>query len=228
MNSISNWLPTLAAEIRKAHADVQDAAKTAAERAIEAGHALIEAKTLVEHGQWLPWLREHCALAERTAQLYMKISKLGLESAMVADIGLNAAAKVITIAYPDPFADDPEEGLLEWSIWSLWLLRSGHHAAGVDHHMHWLRRNGWYSPSEYYGDDGDLYRKRVHLRPVPEGVKAEWFAYLAEHKNQPREKIEGELLVIVEGQPDLQLRPSPRRKRKRRSHEARPAKYVIQ
>jgi hypothetical protein len=39
----SNRLPTLAAEIRKAHADVQDAAKTAAQRAIEAGHALLEA-----------------------------------------------------------------------------------------------------------------------------------------------------------------------------------------
>src|SRR5215831_4420357 len=96
----SNRLPILAGEIRKAHADVQDAAKTAAQRAIDAGHALIEAKELVAHGQWLPWLRENCALAERTAQLYMKIAKSGLESATVADLGLQGAAGAI-IGYID-------------------------------------------------------------------------------------------------------------------------------
>jgi len=38
--AMSNRLPVLAAEIRRAHADVQEAATTAAERAIDAGHAL--------------------------------------------------------------------------------------------------------------------------------------------------------------------------------------------
>ena len=216
MTECSNRLPILAAEIRKAHADVQDAAKTAAERAIEAGHALIEAKALVPHGQWLPWLREHCALAERTAQVYMKIAKLGLKSATVADIGLNAAAKVITLAYPDPFSDDPEEGLQEWSIWALFLLDSGHPADGVDHHMHWLRRNGWYSPSEYYGAEGDLYRKRLGMHPLSEKMKANWFAYLAKHKDRPREEIEAKCQVIAEGQPELECRPPPKRRCARR------------
>ncbi len=50
----SNRLPVLAEEIKRAHTGVMDAAKTAAERAIEAGHALIEAKSLVKHRQWLP------------------------------------------------------------------------------------------------------------------------------------------------------------------------------
>ena len=91
--SESNRLPVLAAEIRCAHADVQEAAKTAAQRAIDAGHALIEAKSLVEHGGWLPWLREHCALAERTAQLYMKIAKSGNSAEIVAAFGLQAASE---------------------------------------------------------------------------------------------------------------------------------------
>ena len=50
---MSNRLPVLAAEIRRAHADVQEAATTAAERAIDAGHALVEAKVLCGHGEWL-------------------------------------------------------------------------------------------------------------------------------------------------------------------------------
>jgi hypothetical protein len=47
---MSNRLPILAAEIRKAHTDVQDAIKTAAERALDAGRDLLEAKRLVQHG----------------------------------------------------------------------------------------------------------------------------------------------------------------------------------
>ena len=46
-----NRLPLLAEEIRLAHLRVLDAAKTAAERAIQAGRALLEAKELVRHGQ---------------------------------------------------------------------------------------------------------------------------------------------------------------------------------
>lgn len=91
---IMDRLPVLAAKIRQAHNDVVDAASTAAERAIEAGHALVEAKHLVGHGKWLPWLKENCGMSERTCQLYMKIAKSGLESATVADLGMQAAAQV--------------------------------------------------------------------------------------------------------------------------------------
>ena len=47
VNGSSNRLPVLAQEIKAAHEGVQDAARTAAERALEAGHALIEAKTVL-------------------------------------------------------------------------------------------------------------------------------------------------------------------------------------
>ena len=45
------------------------------EKAIEAGDCLIEAKGLVPHGQWLPWLREHCGLSVRHAQRLMRLAK---------------------------------------------------------------------------------------------------------------------------------------------------------
>ncbi len=210
-----NQLPVLAAEIRKAHADVQDAAKTAAERAIEAGHALIEAKALVRHGEWLPWLREHCALPERTAQVYMKIAGLGLKSATVAVLGLNAAAKTIMLQYPDPFADDPEEVLTEWDIFALFLMRLGVFGEAADQHRHWMRRNGWNSPSEWYSEDGDRYRKRVGMRPVGEEAKTEWAAFLAENRNRQREDIDEEMRRIFEAEPPMPP-PKPIRKRRRR------------
>ena len=56
-----NFLTDLAARIRVEHgaaASLGDAAR----HAIAAGELLIEAKALVRHGQWLPWLRDHCSL----------------------------------------------------------------------------------------------------------------------------------------------------------------------
>ena len=211
-----NQLPVLAAEIRKAHADVQDAAKTAAERAIEAGHALIEAKALVKHGEWLPWLREHCALPERTAQVYMKIAGLGLKSATVAVLGLNAAAKTIMLQYPDPFADDPEDVLTEWNLYGLYLMRSGIPNEHAGHRCEWLRRNGWNSPSEWFSNDGDRYRKKLGFRPMPAEVKTEWSEFLAENRSRSPEHIGAEVIRITEAAPP-EPAPEPIRKRRRRA-----------
>ena len=38
---------------------------------LKIGSLLNEAKTFVEHGEWLPWLQRHTALPARTAQHYM-------------------------------------------------------------------------------------------------------------------------------------------------------------
>jgi hypothetical protein len=35
----------------------------------------MEAKELLDHGQWMPWLKEHCDLPQRTANLYMRLAK---------------------------------------------------------------------------------------------------------------------------------------------------------
>jgi Protein of unknown function (DUF3102) len=53
----SNRLPILAAEIREAHGAARAAAPVV-DRARDAGTKLIEAKGLLGHGEWLPWLKE--------------------------------------------------------------------------------------------------------------------------------------------------------------------------
>ena len=72
-------------------------------RAMAAGDLLIEAKAMVQHGQWLPWLRDHCKISERTAQLYMRCAKNRIEiekSATVADLDLtlNEAAALLALS----------------------------------------------------------------------------------------------------------------------------------
>lgn len=90
MTENSNRLPVLADEIRQAHLDVERAATTAAEKALDAGRALIEAKALCGHGRWLPWLHT-AGIPERSAQRYMLLCRGGFKSAVVADLGLAKA-----------------------------------------------------------------------------------------------------------------------------------------
>jgi hypothetical protein len=71
----SNSLADLAARIKVEHTAIADALKDSLRHALVAGELLIEAKAQVPHGQWLPWLKDHCHISERTAQLYMRVAK---------------------------------------------------------------------------------------------------------------------------------------------------------
>ena len=68
-------LVDLAQRIRATHRKAEHSAREAVAYAVEAGQLLIEAKAQVPHGQWLPWITEHCEMAERTAQAYMRVAR---------------------------------------------------------------------------------------------------------------------------------------------------------
>jgi hypothetical protein len=212
--SQSNRLTVLAAEIRKAHADVQDAAKTAAQRAIEAGHALIEAKELVQHGGWLPWLREHCALAERTAQLYMKIARSGLESATIADLGLQGAAEAI-VFHVDLWSELSEPENVEWGLFTLFLARKcGWHIEGAVHHIEWLRRGGIPTVSHWFGECGEPFWRRLGWDLVP--IRESWLAFFEAHRGLTLDECGAEIERTYAEQGPWEHPPSRRRRRRRR------------
>ena len=97
----SNSLADLAARIVAEHTAIHGLLSDSIRRAISAGELLIEAKAMVQHGQWLPWLRDHCKISERTAQLYMRCAKNRVEiekSATVADLTLNEAAALLALS----------------------------------------------------------------------------------------------------------------------------------
>src|SRR6516164_6174986 len=98
-----NSLPDLAARIRAEHEAVSAAFRDSVRHAIAAGELLIEAKGQLGHGRWLPWLRDHCAISERTAQLYMRVAKNRTEIEAqirngVADLSLNEAAALLMLS----------------------------------------------------------------------------------------------------------------------------------
>ncbi|MDF1600369.1 DUF3102 domain-containing protein [Mesorhizobium sp. YIM 152430] len=51
------------------------ALRSAAEAAREAGIALLEARSLLPHGQWAGWLKSNFKGTARTAQRYMRVAK---------------------------------------------------------------------------------------------------------------------------------------------------------
>jgi hypothetical protein len=71
----SNYLVDIAARIKAEHQAVAASLKRSIEHAIAAGELLNEAKEHIPHGQWLPWLREHCGVTPRSAQGYMKLAR---------------------------------------------------------------------------------------------------------------------------------------------------------
>ena len=101
-------LDALADRINAEHIAVGEAAMTATQHAINCGNLLIEAKSGLAHGQWLPWLKENCDLSERTVQAYTRLArrypKLDDEKAQrVADLPVRQAM----VAIADSRADNP-------------------------------------------------------------------------------------------------------------------------
>ena len=88
-------LAQLAERIKSLHGAVIDNGKNVVRKGIEAGLALIEAKKLVGHGQWLPWLKENCGVSERRAQHYMKLAanRSKIEAAMKNESGADFSLK---------------------------------------------------------------------------------------------------------------------------------------
>jgi hypothetical protein len=97
--SLSNSLTDLASRIRAEHEASAVAMKRSLEHAMAAGALLLEAKAQLKHGQWGPWLAEHCAMSDRTARLYMRLAKRRPDiekNGSVADLSARGAIEILT------------------------------------------------------------------------------------------------------------------------------------
>ena len=100
----SNSLPDLAARIRIEHRAASDKLSEALAHAMAAGDLLIEAKTQIPHGGWLPWLEANVEISDRTARLYMQTAKSWAEIAEAAkwqrdaDLSLGEAMALLALS----------------------------------------------------------------------------------------------------------------------------------
>ncbi len=86
MTTLSNTLADLAERVKEAEAASAAAARTSADKALQAGALLVEAKAACRHGEWLPFLAR-AGMPERKAQRYMTLARSGIESDTVTDLG---------------------------------------------------------------------------------------------------------------------------------------------
>jgi hypothetical protein len=68
-------LKAIATDINEEHRLAVGAARRSLEHARRAGDLLIEVKSRLPHGEWLPWLVANCEFSERSAQGYMRLAR---------------------------------------------------------------------------------------------------------------------------------------------------------
>ena len=152
---------------------------------LDIGRLLNEAKALVDHGAWLPWLRRHTALPPRTAQQYMA-------AAAWAD------AKNATIAHLD---------LDYLSPGAIYALASGRYTDGTV-----KRVLDTAAAAQRHINESDVKEiaktgaKAAILQEI-EAERVKWeAAQQAEEAEAERERTEVE--AILDGGPDTDLPPA--------------------
>ena len=74
---------------------------------VQIGKRLIEAKEMLPHGGWLPWLSEQVNYSERTAQRLMKIARDCSNPTLVSDLGRTKALALLALP------DEEQKALME-------------------------------------------------------------------------------------------------------------------
>lgn len=92
----TNKLTTIAEQIKAEHRQAQEAMRQSLTHAVNCGELLIEAKSLISHGDWLAWVSDNCEFSDRTARAYMRIARNWPE--------LSKTATVANLTYRDALA----------------------------------------------------------------------------------------------------------------------------
>lgn len=77
--------------------EILEAQRAGGQAVIDIGNRLIEAKAMLSHGEWLPWLAEKVGYSERTAQNLMQVARKCSNPQLVADLGLRKALALLAL-----------------------------------------------------------------------------------------------------------------------------------
>jgi len=79
--------------------EILDAKRAGGEAILTIGKGLIEAKALLSHGEWLPWLEERVEFSEKAAQRFMLLARKYSNPTALSDLGATKA--LMLLAIPD-------------------------------------------------------------------------------------------------------------------------------
>ena len=84
--------------------EILDAKRVGGEAIITIGRGLMEAKALLSHGEWLPWLAEKVEFSEKAAQRFMLLARKYSNPTALSDLGATKA--LMLLAIPDEVRDE--------------------------------------------------------------------------------------------------------------------------
>lgn len=91
--------PSTTRDIETITREILDAKQRTVESILSIGQGLLEAKALLSHGEWLPWLTEQVDFSEATAQNYMKLARRFSNPETFRDLGYSKA--LVLLALPE-------------------------------------------------------------------------------------------------------------------------------
>ena len=77
--------------------EIVELKKQAGEAILGIGQRLIEAKEMLPHGEWLPWLNEQVEFSERTARNFMRLAREWTNRQTLADLGASKALTLLAL-----------------------------------------------------------------------------------------------------------------------------------
>lgn len=111
-------LATLAEHINDKHTAAMEAAGHAVGHARRCGELLIEAKSQVAHGEWLPWLESNFKASRRTSSKYMRLASnwgtVASKWESPSHLTIEDAAKLLT----GPVKEDDNNGVQDQRDWT--------------------------------------------------------------------------------------------------------------
>ncbi|MBD5151184.1 MAG: DUF3102 domain-containing protein [Oscillibacter sp.] len=97
VSDLGNTAPEVR-DIETITAEILTLKQTAGDAILGIGQRLIEAKEMLSHGEWLPWLTERVEFSERAAQRFMKLAREWSNPTTLSDLGASKA--LILLALP--------------------------------------------------------------------------------------------------------------------------------
>lgn len=89
--------PPQVRDIEAITTEILDAKRAGGEAIITIGKGLIEAKALLSHGEWLPWLTEMVEFSESTAQRFMRLAREWSNPSALTDLGATKALQLLAL-----------------------------------------------------------------------------------------------------------------------------------
>ena len=89
--------PAAPRDIETITAEVLELKNTAGNAILDIGRRLIEAKDVLDHGEWLPWLEERVEFSERTANRFMRLAREWTNPTTLSDLGASKALALLAL-----------------------------------------------------------------------------------------------------------------------------------